>query len=174
MPRVLAPAFSLFALATMTSPLARASEAHSGVAPSAEALFNVGPLPVTNSMVTSWAVAIVLIVAIRLAIRTPKLVPSRGQAVVDGKPHVVAKVIGFGPHNGGQVLLVKDIVHAQEDDWETRGVASYGTPKPLRDAPRELRFLAIGKLDALVDAIAHRARVLIQAFDAGRKEQKNC
>lgn len=96
------------------------------------------------------------------------------KAVVDGKPHVVAKVIGFGPHNGGQVLLVKDIVHAQEDDWETRGVASYGTPKPLRDAPRELRFLAIGKLDALVDAIAHRARVLIQAFDAGRKEQKNC
>lgn len=83
MPRVLAPAFSLFALATMTSPMVHASDAHSGVAPAAEALFHIGLLPVTNSMVTSWAVAIVLIAAIRLAIGTPKLVPTRGQAVVE-------------------------------------------------------------------------------------------
>lgn len=96
------------------------------------------------------------------------------KAVVDGKPHVVAKVIGFGPHDGGQVLLVRDIVHAQEDDWETRGVATYGPSKLLRDAPRELRFLAIGKLDLLVDAITHQARALIQAFDTGRKAQKHC
>jgi len=54
-----------------------------GVSASAEALFHVGPLPVTNSMVTSWIVAIVLIVAIRLAIKRPKLIPSRGQAIVE-------------------------------------------------------------------------------------------
>ncbi|MBS0170016.1 MAG: hypothetical protein JSR62_06640 [Nitrospira sp.] len=95
-------------------------------------------------------------------------------AVVDGKPHVVAKVIGFGPHGEGQALLVRDIVHAQEADWETRGASSYGTPKPLRESSRELRFLAIGRLDQLVDAITDRARALIRAFDTGRKEQKNC
>jgi F-type H+-transporting ATPase subunit a len=50
---------------------------------SAQALFRIGPLPVTNSMVTSWVVAIVLIVAVRLAIGRPKLIPGRGQAIVE-------------------------------------------------------------------------------------------
>jgi F-type H+-transporting ATPase subunit a len=54
-----------------------------GVSSSAEALFRVGPLPVTNSMVTSWIVAAVLIIAIRLAIKRPQLIPSRGQAIVE-------------------------------------------------------------------------------------------
>jgi F-type H+-transporting ATPase subunit a len=54
-----------------------------GVETSAQALFNLGPLPVTNSMVTSWVVALLLIIAIRLAIRRPKLVPTRPQAVVE-------------------------------------------------------------------------------------------
>jgi F-type H+-transporting ATPase subunit a len=54
-----------------------------GVDASAAALFKIGPLPVTNSMVTSWVVAAVLLVAIRLAIRRPKLIPTRAQAVVE-------------------------------------------------------------------------------------------
>ena len=59
-----------------------AAEAH-GVSAVAEPLFRIGPLPVTNSMVTSWIVAAVLVIVIRLAIRTPQLVPSRGQAIVE-------------------------------------------------------------------------------------------
>jgi F-type H+-transporting ATPase subunit a len=59
-----------------------AAEGH-GVSAAAETLFHVGPLPVTNSMVTSWVVALLLIIVVRLAIRTPKLVPTRGQAVVE-------------------------------------------------------------------------------------------
>jgi F-type H+-transporting ATPase subunit a len=63
-----------------------AQESH-GVAPAAEALFEIPipgyPLPVTNSMVTSWVVAILLILAIRIAIKRPKLIPSRGQAIVE-------------------------------------------------------------------------------------------
>jgi F-type H+-transporting ATPase subunit a len=54
-----------------------------GVEPSAKALFRIGPLPVTNSMLTSWVVAVALILAIRLAIRRPKLVPTRAQAAVE-------------------------------------------------------------------------------------------
>jgi F-type H+-transporting ATPase subunit a len=56
---------------------------HAGVASAAEALFKIGPLPVTNSMVTSWIVAVALIIAIRWAIKRPQLIPSRGQAVVE-------------------------------------------------------------------------------------------
>ena len=59
-----------------------AAEAH-GVSSSAEALFSLGPIPVTNSMVTSWVVAVILIIAIRLAIKRPQLIPSRSQAIVE-------------------------------------------------------------------------------------------
>jgi F-type H+-transporting ATPase subunit a len=65
-----------------TGASAFAAESH-GVSPAAEPLFSVGPLPVTNSMVTSWVVALVLIVIVRLAIGKPKLVPGRGQAIVE-------------------------------------------------------------------------------------------
>ena len=84
MPRVKFTVQSLFAL-VVTALSASASEAagHSGVATAAEALFNIGPLPVTNSMVTSWVVAAVLIIAIRLAVGTPRLIPSKGQAIVE-------------------------------------------------------------------------------------------
>jgi len=54
-----------------------------GVAKKAHGLFHIGPLPVSNSMVTSWVVALVLIAAIRLAVGRPKLRPSRGQVVVE-------------------------------------------------------------------------------------------
>jgi F-type H+-transporting ATPase subunit a len=54
-----------------------------GLEPAAQPLFSVGSLPVTNSMVTSWVVAFVLIVAVRIAVGRPKLVPGRGQAVVE-------------------------------------------------------------------------------------------
>ncbi|HEY4245582.1 MAG TPA: F0F1 ATP synthase subunit A [Lacunisphaera sp.] len=69
-----------------------------GVATSAETLFRLGPLPVTNSMVTSWIVAVVLIVVIRLAIKKPKLLPSHGQAVVEtlveGLRDLIAPIVG--------------------------------------------------------------------------------
>ncbi len=48
-----------------------------------DALTSVFGLPITNSMVTSWVVSIVLIIAVRLAIRKPKMIPTRGQAIVE-------------------------------------------------------------------------------------------
>jgi len=59
------------------------AEESKGVATAAEALFKIGPVPITNSMLTSWVVALVLIVVVRLAVGRPKLVPSRGQAIVE-------------------------------------------------------------------------------------------
>jgi len=69
-----------------------------GVETAATAIFNIGPLPVTNSMVTSWIVALALIIGIRLAIRRPKLVPTRAQAVVEylvqGVYDLTAPIVG--------------------------------------------------------------------------------
>jgi F-type H+-transporting ATPase subunit a len=74
--------FTLSILFFVVIPAAFAAETK-GVTSAAEALFHLGPLPVTNSMVTSWVVAIILIIAIRIAIKRPKLIPSRGQAIVE-------------------------------------------------------------------------------------------
>ncbi len=59
------------------------ASAAEGVDPSAQELFNVGGLPLTNSMVTTWFFSLVLILAIRWAVGRPKLIPSRGQTVVE-------------------------------------------------------------------------------------------
>ncbi|MBQ9758648.1 MAG: F0F1 ATP synthase subunit A, partial [Opitutales bacterium] len=40
-------------------------------------------LPITNSIVTAWIVAILLIVLIRLACGKPKLIPSKGQYAIE-------------------------------------------------------------------------------------------
>jgi F-type H+-transporting ATPase subunit a len=73
---------ALVCLSFATSTTAVAAESH-GVSAAAEPLFFLGPLPVTNSIVTSWVVALVLIIAIRVAIKRPKLIPSRPQAMVE-------------------------------------------------------------------------------------------
>ena len=83
-------AFSVFGAAFLAAAVPSA-EAAGGAA--AEHLFNIGPLPVTNSMVTSWVISLALILAIRFAIgRRPQLVPSRGQAMVEG---VVSGIMGL-------------------------------------------------------------------------------
>lgn len=52
-----------------------------GVEPKAARLMAGGLI--SNSMITSWVVAAVVIILVRLAIRKPKLVPSAGQAMVE-------------------------------------------------------------------------------------------
>ncbi|MDR2667936.1 MAG: F0F1 ATP synthase subunit A [Puniceicoccales bacterium] len=50
----------------------------------AESLFTVGPIALTNSIITCWAVALALIFAVRFAIGgKPSMVPSRGQAAIE-------------------------------------------------------------------------------------------
>jgi F-type H+-transporting ATPase subunit a len=83
-------AFSVFGAAFLCAALPSA-QAAGGAA--AEKLFDIGGFPVTNSMVTSWVISLALIIVIRLAVgRRPKLVPSRGQAVVEG---IVSGVMGL-------------------------------------------------------------------------------
>lgn len=74
--------FTIFLGFSALSLPAGAAETH-GLSAVAEPLFHVGPLPVTNSMVTSWVVAAALVIAVRLAIKKPKLVPTRAQAMVE-------------------------------------------------------------------------------------------
>jgi len=69
-----------------------------GVSPSPYTLFEVGGFPVTNAMVTSWIISLLLILAIRIMAGRPKMVPDRGQAfvesLVEGVKNLVEPIVG--------------------------------------------------------------------------------
>lgn len=53
------------------------------VSPSAYHLFGDEGLPITNSMVMGWVVSLAIILAVRLMVGRPRLVPGRGQAIIE-------------------------------------------------------------------------------------------
>ena len=69
-----------------------------GVSITAQPLWYVGNLPITNSMVTSWVVSLLLIVIVRALVSQPSLVPTRGQLVVEsvigGLREIVEPIVG--------------------------------------------------------------------------------
>jgi len=71
----------LFLLSLFAPAFALANE--EGVNPKATDLFEIGGIPVSNSILTTWIIAAVIIIAIRVLIGTPKIVPNKGQALVE-------------------------------------------------------------------------------------------
>lgn len=69
-----------------------------GVSLTAEKAFSIGPLPVTNSMITSWIISLTIILVIRLLVGKTSLVPSKGQifveSIVGGLRNVVEPIVG--------------------------------------------------------------------------------
>jgi len=55
-----------------------------GVSTTASDLFKLGPLSVSNSILTTWLVAAVIILVVQVVVGTPKLIPNKGQAIVEG------------------------------------------------------------------------------------------
>src|SRR5688572_2196410 len=97
-----------------------AAEAH-GLSAAAEPLFQVGPLPVTNSMVTSWIIAIALVIIVRIAIKRPQLVPTRGQAIVEnlvqGVLDLTAPIVGNHVAKHTFPLLVALFTYILIQNW---------------------------------------------------------
>lgn len=62
---------------------AQGLQAAEGVSPKPYVLTDLFGLPLTNSIVTTWAISLLLIVAIRLWVGRPQLIPNKGQAVVE-------------------------------------------------------------------------------------------
>ena len=55
-----------------------------GVKPSATDLFSIGGVAISNSILTTWIIAALIIIGVRLTVGTPKLVPGKGQGVLEG------------------------------------------------------------------------------------------
>jgi F-type H+-transporting ATPase subunit a len=54
-----------------------------GVSLVSEEVFKLGVFPVTNSMVTSWIISIVIIILVKLLVGKISLIPSKGQLIVE-------------------------------------------------------------------------------------------
>ncbi len=61
--------------------------ANEGVSEKADTVFSIKGyglnFDVTNSILTTWILAVIIIIAVRILVGTPKLIPSKGQALVE-------------------------------------------------------------------------------------------
>lgn len=53
------------------------------MSPKATELINIGGIPITNSMITSWVLSALMILLIRFLVKKPQLIPTKGQYVVE-------------------------------------------------------------------------------------------
>lgn len=70
-------------LAAGTGLFVAASSASAAVSPKAYTIFENSAVPITNSMLMSWVISLLVILGVRLAVGKPRLIPSRGQAVIE-------------------------------------------------------------------------------------------
>jgi len=92
-----------------------------GIEPMAHGMFQIGPLRVSNSMVMTWLVAIVLVVVIRLVVGRPKLVPSRAQAMIEnlvlGIKDIVDPIVGSKAIKATFPLLIALFTYILIQNW---------------------------------------------------------
>lgn len=82
--------------------MSSAAFAHAGfggpASPKAKVVFELFGLPITNSILTTWVISILLIVAVRLMVGKMSLIPSKGQAIVEsileGIKGVIEPIVG--------------------------------------------------------------------------------
>jgi F-type H+-transporting ATPase subunit a len=123
---------AFFVAALSFIPAALAAE-EGGVSAKAEALFHIGSLPVTNSILTTWLISLALLLGVRLAIgRKPTLVPSKGQAVVesilDAIKGIVEPIVGRHAAPAALPFLLCLFIFILVENWTglLPGVGSIG------------------------------------------------
>ncbi len=105
--------------------------------------FDVFGLPLTNSIMTTWAVALALIIAVRLAIGAkPTLVPSKGQALIegalDGIKNLVEPIVGKKVAPAALPLLLCLFIFIVINNWSglLPGVGTIGWESHNPDGSR--------------------------------------
>lgn len=118
---------SLFALSATN-----ATAASGKISPYAYELTQVFGLPITNSMVMSWVVSAVIIIAFRLCAGKPTLIPSRAQAIVesliDGIRNLIEPIVGKRLLKPTFPLLIAFFVYILMQNWSglLPGVGTFG------------------------------------------------
>ncbi len=115
--------------------VAGVARAEGGVDPAAARLFEIPGLglPVTNSMVTSWVVSLLILVGLRLLVKKPQLIPSRGQGIVEsalvGIRDVLEPIVGKKAIRGALPILLCLFFFILLQNWAglLPGVGTVGT-----------------------------------------------
>jgi F-type H+-transporting ATPase subunit a len=164
--------------------------ANAALSVKADLVCEVFGLPITNSMVTSWVVSLLIIVAIRLMVRTPTLVPSRGQAVVEnlveGVFNLIQPITGKAAGKAAFPLLIGLFTFILIHNWSGLfpGVGTIGTHDGhghlipyIRPGNADLNgtaALAIVSMVAWVYLIFKYAGIKVIAYDLfGNKANKS-
>lgn len=106
--------------------------ADGGVSPSPYKLTEVFGLPLTNAMVTTWVISIFLIIGVRLWVGTPKLIPDKGQAVIenliDGLRGLLEPILGKKAFPMAFPLLIGLFLYILVHNWSGLfpGVGAFG------------------------------------------------
>ena len=117
--------------------LLMASGAHAagdsgGVSPYAYELTEIYGLPITNSMVTSWVFSLAIILVFRWVAGKPKLIPTRGQVVIEnlmeGIRGMIAPIVGRHMVKVTFPLLLAFFVFILIHNWSglLPGVGTFG------------------------------------------------
>ncbi|HCJ12605.1 MAG: ATP synthase F0 subunit A [Verrucomicrobia bacterium GWF2_51_19] len=103
------------------------------VSPKAYDLFYAfGKFPITNAMVTSWTISLFIIVIVRLCVRTPQIIPTRGQAIIEsmiiGIRDVAEPIVGKRMIGKTFPLLIGLFTYILIQNWSGLfpGVATFG------------------------------------------------
>jgi len=109
----------LFLTAFCAAP-ALAADSH-GLSAAAKPVFFLGPLPVTNSMMTGWVISILLVLMIRWLIGKPSIIPSRGQAVfeslLEGLREIFEPIVGKKAFPAAFPILITFFVFILFHNW---------------------------------------------------------
>ena len=89
---------SLAKLIVVLSPYGTLHAAADGVKVTADQITSVGGLPISNSMVTSWIISLLLIIFIKFLVGKPQLIPTKGQlileSVIGGIRGIIEPIVG--------------------------------------------------------------------------------
>ncbi|WP_269524092.1 F0F1 ATP synthase subunit A [Coraliomargarita parva] len=103
-----------------------------GVSPSPYELTEIFGLPVTNAILTTWVISLVFILAVRLWVGKPKLIPNKGQAVieslVDGLRGLLEPIVGKKAFPMAFPLLIGLFIYILIHNWSglIPGVGVFG------------------------------------------------
>lgn len=85
-------------LILLSLPISLVEGAGDGVKVTAETVFTLGNLPVTNSMITSWIISLLLVVLVKIMVGKPQLIPTKGQlileSVIGGIRGIIEPIVG--------------------------------------------------------------------------------
>lgn len=106
--------------------------ADGGVSASPYKINEIFGLPITNSILTTWVVSIAFILIIRLAVGSPKLIPGKGQAVIEsligGLRGILEPIVGRKAFPMTFPLLIGLFIYIMLHNWSglLPGVGVFG------------------------------------------------